>query len=443
MILTRDRDLIVVSLFFADFRTQVTKEKYILVLLARRKKDAMSNISLKITASHDILELAVMRRMYEMAKKQEYLKQHRFKVYQGKDGRWFTYVPDPRKETGRRQVVRHTREELDDAIVAAYKDIEDNPTIREVYEEWQERRLYLNKICEATVTRENQTFDHLFKDLENKKIRSLMPEDYISFLEEQIPKHNLTRKAFNNLKGIVKGILKRAKKRKLIYFSIDSVFSDLDVTEMDFKPQIIDDCKEIFYEDEFSKIMRYCYDHRDNIYSLAVALMFVSGLRVGEVVSLKHSDILDDVVYVHRTETKYSKDGHIHIEVKEYPKTPAGVRHVIIPKSYVWVLQGMSLMSPSRDFIFVGKNGNRIRTEAIRKKMKRICHKLDIPQKSPHKARKTYGSILIDNRVDSKLVEKQMGHTNIACTEHYYHRDRKRDQDKRKIINSIPEFKAL
>ena len=38
MILTRDRDLIVVSLFFADFRTQVTKEKYILVLLARRKK---------------------------------------------------------------------------------------------------------------------------------------------------------------------------------------------------------------------------------------------------------------------------------------------------------------------------------------------------------------------------------------------------------------------
>lgn len=28
MILTRDRDLIVVSLFFADFRTQVTKEKY-------------------------------------------------------------------------------------------------------------------------------------------------------------------------------------------------------------------------------------------------------------------------------------------------------------------------------------------------------------------------------------------------------------------------------
>jgi hypothetical protein len=40
---------------------------------------------------NDILDLTVLRRMYEMAKKEEYLKKHRFKVYQGKDGRWFTY----------------------------------------------------------------------------------------------------------------------------------------------------------------------------------------------------------------------------------------------------------------------------------------------------------------------------------------------------------------
>lgn len=68
----------------------------------------MPNKTLNPAIDGDILELAVMRRMYEMAKKEEYLKQHRFKVYQGKDGRWFTYVPDPRKETGRRQVVRHS-----------------------------------------------------------------------------------------------------------------------------------------------------------------------------------------------------------------------------------------------------------------------------------------------------------------------------------------------
>lgn len=98
-------------------------------MLMSRKKRAMPNKTLNLAIDGDILELAVMRRMYEMAKKEEYLKQHRFKVYQGKDGRWFTYVPDPRKETGRRQVVRHSKEKLEDAIVAAYKDLEDNPSI--------------------------------------------------------------------------------------------------------------------------------------------------------------------------------------------------------------------------------------------------------------------------------------------------------------------------
>ena len=398
---------------------------------------------LNYAIQNDILDLTVLRRTYEMAKKEEYLKKHRFKVYQGKDGRWFTYVPDLRKETGRRQVVRHTREELDDAIVAAYKDLEDNPTIREVFEEWQERRLYLNKICDATVTREKQIFNRHFGDLEKRKIRSIMPEEYVSFLEEQIPMYNLSRKAFSNLKGLLKGILKRAKKRKLIFFSIDSIFSDLDVSEQDFKPKIIDDKKEIFFDDEFNEILHYCYNHRDDVRCLGIALMFVSGLRVGEVVALKHSDISDDMVHVHRTETRYHQDGHNVFEVKEYPKTPAGVRRVIIPDSYAWVLQGLRVMSHGSDFIFVAKSGSRLHTDSIRRKQTRICKKLEITPRSPHKARKTYGSILIDNNVDSKVVEKQMGHTDIACTGNYYHRDRRNDQQKRKIINSIPEFKSL
>ena len=403
----------------------------------------MSNKTLNLAIDGDILELAVMRRMYEMAKKEEYLKQHRFKVYQGKDGRWFTYVPDPRKETGRRQVVRHTREELEDAIVAAYKDLEDNPTIREVFEEWQERRLYLNKVCNATISREKQIFNRHFQELEKRKIRNILPEEYISFLEEQIPKYNLSRKAFSNLKGLLKGILKRAKKRKLIHFSIDSIFGDLDVSEQDFKPRIVDDQKEVFYDDEFDKILHYCYNHQDDIHCLGVALMFVSGLRVGEVVALKHSDISDDIVYVHRTETRYHQEGHNVFEVKEYPKTPAGVRRVIVPETYSWVLQDLRLMNASNDFIFVAKSGNRLHTDSIRRKQTRICKKLGITPRSPHKVRKTYGSILIDNNVDSKVVEKQMGHTSIACTENYYHRDRRNDQQKRKIINAIPEFKAL
>jgi len=80
-------------------------------------------------------------------------------------------------------------------------------------------------------------------------------------------------------------------------------------------------------------------------------------------------------------------------------------------------------------------------TNQIRKRLYQICKKLDIPLRSPHKLRKTYGTILLDNHVDSKVIEKQMGHTDISTTELHYHRDRKRAQQKREIINSITELK--
>ena len=42
-----------------------------------------------------------------------------------------------------------------------------------------------------------------------------------------------------------------------------------------------------------------------------------------------------------------------------------------------------------------------------------------------------------------KIVETQMGHTDILCTERHYHRDRRSLEEKRRLINEIPEFQAF
>ena len=88
------------------------------------------------------------------------------------------------------------------------------------------------------------------------------------------------------------------------------------------------------------------------------------------------------------------------------------------------------------------KKGERIRTPAVRMRLKRICDKLEIYRKSPHKIRKTYGTILLDNHIDSQLIIGQMGHTNILCTENHYHRNRKSIERKSAIISAIPEFRS-
>ena len=77
------------------------------------------------------------------------------------------------------------------------------------------------------------------------------------------------------------------------------------------------------------------------------------------------------------------------------------------------------MLNPFSEYVFE-KNGERIHTQAIRMRLRRICDKLHIYRKSPHKIRKTYGSILLDNRIDSRLIIGQMDHTNILCTEQHY-----------------------
>ena len=63
--------------------------------------------------------------------------------------------------------------------------------------------------------------------------------------------------------------------------------------------------------------------------------------------------------------------------------------------------------------------------EAMKRKELLEKHPYKIWQgKSPHKIRKTYGSILLDNHIDNKLIIEQMGRTDIRCTEEHYHRNR-------------------
>ena len=157
------------------------------------------------------------------------------------------------------------------------------------------------------------------------------------------------------------------------------------------------------------------------------------------VVCLKKTDILDREIAVHRIETQFRKDGLNYFEVSESSKTEAGVRRVVIPDAYKWVLDDL-LKLGGDEWIFTGMHGKRMHTSQIRKRLYSVCKTIDIPVRSPHKLRKTYGTILLDNHVDSKIVEKQMGHTDVRTTEIHYHRDRKRTQQKRDIINSIAEF---
>ena len=399
----------------------------------------MNEELLKYAIEHDMIDLSYVQEQIEMSKRKELLEKHPYKIWEGNDGKWRTYLQEVNGE--RRMIKRNSLVDIENAIIEHIKREMENPTLEEVFREWNDRRLKLKKISQSSHLRFNQIFNRHYKEFGKKKIKSITAQDIEEFLEEQIAQFELSAKAFSNLKTITKGLLKRAKKRNLIVMNVEELFQEMDTSESHFTKRIKEDCEEVFNEEELPLILTYLSENPD-LKNLGILLMFLTGIRVGELVALKHSDFDGNTFKIRRTETKYiDENGKYIYGIKDFPKSEAGIRTVIIPKSYSWVTNRLRLFNPFGEFVFV-ENNKRLTTNCMRRRMERVCDKLGIVRKSPHKARKTYGSILLDNGIDNKLITDVMGHTDILCTEGHYHRNRKTIERKSEILSDIPEFLA-
>lgn len=396
---------------------------------------------LQFAIQSGIIDIDTIQKEMEMNERQKYLEMHSYKIWVDKQGNWNTYLPDEKK--GRIRKKKRTERELQKLIVEYWRGQVENPTINEVFTEWNNRRLELGKITAATHTRNRQYYERHFKEFGEQQIKQVESEDMIDFLEEQISEHDLTSKAFSNLKSITKGFLKRAKKLKLIDWNIEEALYDLDVSDADFKKVVKEDYQEVFDEEETNAMIEYLL-HNLDVKNMAIMLMFITGLRIGEVSALKPDVLEKDTLKVRRTETRWiDNKGHYVYEVVEHAKTNAGYREIVIPDMYASFYAKVRMLNPFGEYVFCNDKGERFSTVAIRRRLERVCKNAQVYRKSPHKIRKTYGTILMDNNVDRRFIINQMGHTDISCSENHYHRNRKSIERKKEILNKIPDFACV
>ena len=397
---------------------------------------------LNYAVSHGMIDMSYVQEQIDMKKREETLGRHPYSIWFGKDNNWHSYMPDEKK--GRVPIKRKNQKDLENIIIDYWEEQETNPTIRDVFEECYQRKLHLEKISKSTYDRYLQSFDRHYQEFGQRHIKSVTQEEFEEFLEEQIPEHNLNAKSFALLKTVTNGFLKRAKKRKLISFNVRDMFDELEVSDKDFKNVIKIAEEEVFTEAEtpevFNELYAECQEHR-NLLSLGLLLLFVTGARIGELPVLKWAEWDGCAFQIRRTETRYrdEKSGKIIYAIKEYPKTPAGVRSVIVPPSCLWIVDEIKKINPFGEYVF-SQNGTWIKTYSFRKKLYRVCRKIEIVQKSPNKARKTYASILLDNSIPEKNIIELMGHTDVSITKEFYSKDRKSNAMKAEMLDTIPEF---
>lgn len=393
------------------------------------------NEVLNYAIEHGIIDLSYIENKIEMNKREELLKKHPYEIWIGKDNRYYTYFPE--KDNKRMLKSRNTRQKIEDCIVDFWKQEMENPTIYELYIEWVDGKLKREEITITTKNRYDRQYNESMIEFGKNRIKAIEEYDIEKFLLEAIHVHKMTAKGFSNLRTLILGIFKLAKKKKLVQYSIKNVIDDMDISRKLFRKVKHEDDELIFMDEEVEKVLNYFKQHKLDLKDLGILLLFYTGMRPGELSALTWDDVNGNIIKIHSTEIRYENENKEYIyEVRDFPKTEAGIRDVIVPQSQLWILKEIKTLNPSGKYVFE-QHGQRIRTCLFDDRIRRICSKLKIKEKSLNKIRKTYATTLIDKRVDDSLIIAQMGHTDITTTKNYYYKNRKNMQQKSLIIDKV------
>lgn len=377
---------------------------------------------LQFAIENGIIDINTIQKQIEMNERKKYLEMHSYEVFKGADGNYHTAVPDRTKKNNRRSIKRKTKESIEDAIVEYYKQAENEPTLQMVFDMWVENKLKYGEATKQTTDRYRTDFVRFFKDcgLVERKIRFFTECDLEDFIKTTIYEKQLTAKAWGNLRTIINGMFKFAKKQGYTQISITQFMGDLDLSKKSFQKRKLTSEESVFTDREIDLIMGFIDKAEPSIINLGVVLAFQAGLRAGEISALKYSDLNGNILTVNKTEIRYKDDdGHYVFDVRNSTKGEIGHRKVILTDLGVQAIRRAKMMNPFGEYLFM-ENGERIKGKAFTVKIEKICKYVGIKPRSIHKARKTYGTKLLNAGLNEKLIESQMGHTDISTTKGYY-----------------------
>ncbi len=145
----------------------------------------------------------------------------------------------------------------------------------------------------------------------------------------------------------------------------------------------------------------------DQITGLVARLLIVTGMRIGEITNLTLKDVTGACTRI-CVRGKGNKERTVYV---------TNERLLLDFRSY-W--ERKSKVGIPTDFLFSNRRGNRLTEPAFRKRLRTVSKKLLIsPYVTPHQFRHSAATMLIEEGVDIRIVQRLLGHASISTTEIY------------------------
>jgi integrase/recombinase XerD len=141
--------------------------------------------------------------------------------------------------------------------------------------------------------------------------------------------------------------------------------------------------------------------------SLGVRLLLATGIRIGEMCSIDVADVMTD-------------GSAIRIKGKGNRERTVFVGNARLRSAVAKLAAARSRMAGAASPLFLNRRGLRLTAQAFRLRLHRIAAERGIPGPiTPHRLRHTAATLLIEEGVDIRFVQRLLGHASIATTEIY------------------------
>ena len=356
---------------------------------------------LKYIAESGIIDLTYVQEQVKMKKREEILKKHQYSIwFNEKENVWYSYLPDDSKANNRRKIKRKNKSDLQKVICDYYLSIEIGQaeeaknkklSIENLFYEFMKHKM--NEVNSGTVKRMMSDWNRFYKP--NKEfiaisVKNLTKINIDDFFNSVLATHELKKKAFYNMCGILKQTLE---------YAVDAEYIEknpyrIKVNKKKFassnkKPSV----KEVFQAGEkelfINEMKRRLENNPSNTAPLAVMLDFELGTRKGEILAICKTDIVNNRIHIHRQLVEEFDTSDLNnikslgFRVVDYTKSEDGDRWLPLTAEAKRIIERIEKINKEygyeyKDFLFV-RDGHCISPDAVDAQVKRGCEHIGIP----------------------------------------------------------------
>ena len=280
-------------------------------------------------------------------------------------------------------IVSNTKKKMESDIISEGQYMRINKTLKQIPEE------LLNNNIEEITEEDIQKYLNTLKNYSNssiKKFYELLSQAFRSAYERDYIK-------LNPMKNVIRPKSnKKDKKVRALTIEEQEKFTDYLINQ----------------------------DIKNTPYKNVFLIQMFTGMRIGEVLALKITDI-DLAHNIIKVEHTISVDAEEKTIIKDTPKSFNGMREIplnIYLKPYIIEQMRIAINNNHKEtLLFVNRNGGYVDHRIANKILKKILsNEFDIEDISTHSLRHTFGTRCTESGVQEVVLQRIMGHSSVNAT---------------------------